>query len=108
MKTGDIHGRVVTEAAGAAAMICWIVILGPVGALLMLAMAYAAVIGNSPWIAACALLLLSPLALTVSWGILSWPALLRRDRAARLDLFTPLARPWPDGGQPLAGPTSLK
>jgi hypothetical protein len=99
MKTRDIHGRVVTEAAGTAAMICWFLILGPVGALLMLAMAYATVLGNSAWIAACALLLLSPLALTLSWAILAWPALLRRDQAARLDLFTPSLG---------LGPTSLK
>jgi len=108
MKTRDMHARVVSEAAGSAAMICWLLVLGPVGALLMLVMAYAMVLGNTVWIAACVLLLLSPLALTLAWGILAWPALLRRDGAEELKVFTPFARPWPQGGHPLTGQRSLE
>ncbi|MBI5571767.1 MAG: hypothetical protein HY914_17625 [Desulfomonile tiedjei] len=108
MKTRDMHARVVSEAAGSAAMICWLLIVGPVGALIMLVVAYAMVLGNTVWIAACVLLLLSPLALTLAWGILAWPALLKRDEAEEHKVLTPFARPWPQRGHSLAGQRSLK
>ena len=108
MKTRDVQARVVSEAAGSAAMICWLVILGPVGALLLLATAYAMIVGNSAWVAACVLLMLFPLALTLTWGILAWPALLTSHETERLEGFSPLARRWQEGGQPLAGQRPLE
>ena len=106
MKTKDSRARAISEALGAAVLICWTLILGPIGAILLLALADAMVSGNSVLIVACALPLLSPLALVLVWGILAWTVMPRRDETEKVELTKPLAGLWPEEGQTLTGERS--
>jgi hypothetical protein len=99
MKTAANFGEKTARAMGTISMIAWVLVLGPVGALLVGGVAYAMLANSLIAGALCAVLIFMPLFLTLTWGILGLFALLRggREQHAALLLTTEPFRssPWP-------------
>jgi hypothetical protein len=78
---------------GTATMICWTLVLGPIGAFLLASLAYAMVTGNFTLGLVCALAVLSPLFLSIVWGPVALLARAkRRERELEPSLrFLPVA-----------------
>jgi len=72
MKTAANYREKVVRAMGTTMMIVWVLVLGPVGALLLGGVVYGLLAQSVLAGAICAVLLFSPLALTLAWGTLSW------------------------------------
>ncbi len=64
--------RSIVQSMGTTMMVTWMLILGPVGALLLGAVAYAMLAKNPLQGAFCGVLLFLPLCLTITWGIGRW------------------------------------
>lgn len=56
---------------GTATMICWVVVLGPLGAVLLASAAYAMVNGNMVLCVIFSVAMLSPVFLNVAWGFVA-------------------------------------
>lgn len=56
---------------GAATMICWVIALGPVGAVVLACVAYAMVNGNIVLAAIFTLFALSPVIVNAAWGMVA-------------------------------------
>lgn len=58
---------------GTIMMVTWMLILGPIGAVLLGAVAYSMLAKNPIQGVLCGILLFLPLFLTIAWGIERWP-----------------------------------
>jgi hypothetical protein len=71
---------------GAIMWIAWVVILGPLGALLLGILAYSMLANYLVLGAFCIALALSPILLTVTWGLLMLRQILRQSRERKVAL----------------------
>jgi hypothetical protein len=77
MRTTETTLNTVAAATGSAMVMAWFLILGPLGLLLMLGVAYAMVVQNLALGVVCGLPLASPFVLTAIWIPVGWGAALR-------------------------------
>lgn len=68
MKAREITLRLIAEELGSAMMIAWTMLLGPLGAIALLTIAYAIFTQNLALGIVCGLLVFAPLVLTVTWA----------------------------------------
>jgi hypothetical protein len=74
MKTREITLKGIAEELGSAMMIGWTMLLGPLGAIPLLTLAYSIFTQNLALGVICGLLVFAPLMLTVAWGPFAWAA----------------------------------
>jgi hypothetical protein len=67
-----------SELSGTAAIMCWTFVLGPLGAFFLGCVAYAMVTGNFFLGVICCLAVMSPVFLTMVWGIVALMARVKR------------------------------
>ena len=72
MKSKDTLGKRVGRSMGTIMMVTWMLILGPIGAVLLGAVAYSMLAKNPIQGVLCGILLFLPLFLTIAWGIERW------------------------------------
>jgi hypothetical protein len=77
---------------GTLMMVAWILILGPLGALLLGGIAYSMSIDNLEAGLICGFLFFLPLFLTLAWGAATWSEVLQENRLQRSS-FRLTARP---------------
>ncbi|HTY24305.1 MAG TPA: hypothetical protein VMC85_14315 [Desulfomonilaceae bacterium] len=82
----DSKSRKITSAVGAAMMLSWFLIPGPLGLIGLLLMAYAMESGNVPLGVISGVLLISPLPLVLIWAPLAWAPVVKRKLAERQPL----------------------
>ncbi|MGB6066484.1 MAG: hypothetical protein WBG50_16905 [Desulfomonilaceae bacterium] len=73
----------IPKSMGTTVVITWVLILGPIGALLLGAVAYSMHAGNLIVGAICGALFFLPLLLTMVWGIEMWLEVRRTNRVQR-------------------------
>lgn len=73
--------RKVTETLGAASIILWFLVLGPVGLLAGLGLCYSMMVQNAALGLVCGIVLGSPLVMILAWGLFAWRAIVREERA---------------------------
>jgi hypothetical protein len=81
---------------GTLVMVAWIVILGPLGALLLGGIAYSMFVDNLEAGLICGFLFFLPLFLTLAWGAARWFELLPKNSSQRASLrltTRPIASP---------------
>lgn len=83
-------------------MVTWILILGPLGALLLGGIAYAMFVDNLEAGLICGFLFFLPLFLTLAWGAARWSQVLHKNRSQRAP-FRLTTRPIASSQQPLEG-----
>jgi len=79
----DSKPRKITSAVGAAMMLSWFLVPGPLGLIGLLLMAYAMESGNVPLGVISGVLLISPLLLVLIWAPLAWTPVVKRKLAGR-------------------------
>ncbi len=98
MKSKDTLGKRVVRSMGTIMMVTWMLILGPIGAVLLGAVAYSMLAKNPIQGVLCGILLFLPLFLTIAWGIERWLHARREQnlqRAALLLATEPIGSPNP-------------
>ena len=85
---------------GTLVMVTWILILGPLGALLLGGIAYAMFVDNLEAGLICGSLFFLPLFLTLAWGVTRWSEVLQNYRSQRAP-FRLTTRPIASPTQPL-------
>ncbi len=81
---------------GTLVMIAWVIILGPLGALLLGGIAHSMLVDNLVGGIICGFFLFLPLLLTLAWGANRWFELRRKKRAQRAPFLLttrPIASP---------------
>ncbi len=76
MRTAETTLGTVAAALGSAMVMAWFLVLGPIGFLLLVAMAYAMMVQNLALGMVCGLALASPFVLTALWIPCGWGAAL--------------------------------
>lgn len=75
MKTREIEWKKIAEELGLAMILAWTLFFGPVGAVVLLAIAYSMFTQNLALGIMCGLLLFAPLMLTMVWYPFAWATL---------------------------------
>ncbi len=96
MPTGNESERGIASGAGAIIVVTWMIVIGPLGALLLGGIAYAMFVNNLVAGVICGFLFFLPLLLTLTWGINRWSETLREQRSHRTSFVLttrPIAAP---------------
>ncbi|MGB6064791.1 MAG: hypothetical protein WBG50_08275 [Desulfomonilaceae bacterium] len=83
MKSTEALGKMVVRSMGTITMVAWMLVLGPISALLLGGVAYSMVAKNPVQGVLCGVLLFLPLCLTIAWGIERWLHVRREHRLQR-------------------------
>ncbi|MGB6063321.1 MAG: hypothetical protein WBG50_00835 [Desulfomonilaceae bacterium] len=83
MESESDFTKKIVQSMGTTMMVAWLLTLGPVGALLLGAVAYTILAQNPLQGVFCGVLLFLPLCLTITWGIGMWLQTRRKKRLAR-------------------------
>lgn len=87
MKTAANDREKVVRVMGTTMMIVWVLVLGPVGALLLGGLAYAMLANSLVAGACCAVLIFLPLFITITWGTIGLSDILRGNRHPQAELM---------------------
>ncbi len=80
MESEVAFGKRAVQSLGTTMMVTWVLILGPIGAVLLGGVAYAMLARNPVQGVFCGLMLFLPLCLTITWGIGTCFQVLRQER----------------------------
>ena len=94
MKTSRLLNRILPF-MGTVMILAWILIVGPLGGLLIGAVAYFMLVDNTFAAVICAAVLLLPAVLTIVWGCGAWTEAILEKRFDRAALFLNDASPVP-------------
>lgn len=96
MPTGNESERGTGSGAGTIMVVTWMIVIGPLGALLLGGIAYAMFVKSLVAGLICGLLFFLPLLLTLTWGINTWSEILREKKSNKASFVLttrPIATP---------------